>query len=118
MRRPLSMLVAAAVAASALGFAPAQARTAQAPAPIVTSDGSAVTQIRDRDHRRWKHRRHADRHWKHRRHHRRSFHSQLYFPFPFVAPYAFAPRYSYAPRYQCHGRLVQGRDGRLHCIPY
>lgn len=114
MRRSLSLLVAVAMAASTMSLAPAQARTIQAPTTATTSDGASITEVRDRGDRRWKHRRHSDRHWNHRRHRDRHFSSQFYFPFPFFAP----QRYSYAPRYRCHGRLIYGHDGRLHCVAY
>jgi hypothetical protein len=116
MRRSLSLLVAAAVAASTFSFAPVQAR-ALAPLPAIGSDGGSITKVGDRGHR-WKHRRHANRHWKHhrrhhaRRHHHRDRHYSSLFPFAFVAPFAFAPRHT------CYGRLVYGYDGRLHCVPY
>jgi hypothetical protein len=122
MRRSISVLMAAAFAATTMSLAPVQAATVKAPMPLVAAEGESVQNVGDGD-RHWKKRRHADRHWKHRRadrhwrHDRRRGHSrhysQFYFPFPFIAPYAFYSQ----PRYRCHGRIVYSH-GRAHCLPY
>lgn len=100
MRRTLSLFIAGAMLASTMGFAPAQAASIQMPTSVTQGSGDIV-QVRDRDHRRY---RHYDRH-NYRDHYR---HRRDVYPFYFGFPFAFAPPYSYRDCYRAW-------NGRIYC---
>jgi hypothetical protein len=112
MRRYLSILVAGAMAASSVSFAPAQAAMVRSAPAISTENAGAIEEAGGRRHWR-KHRRHWDNHshWRPRhRHHRRHYNRGFSFNFAFpVVPY-----YAYRHRPRCRD-LVLGYDGRWHC---
>lgn len=119
MRRSLAILVAAATAASAMSFTPAQAAPVS-PKPIAASalQHDGIEQVRERRHRdRWRH----DDGWRHRHHGRRHRDRDFFFPnhfafgfgFPLYAPRAYHRRH-YQPYYG-YGDCFRTWDGQLIC---
>ena len=110
MRPLITVLVAGAIALTAILPAQAAMQTPNPAAAALSGDG--IEQIRDRRH--WRNDGYS--HWRPRHHYRRHGHhgffprhGGFYFNFPFPRPYAY---YHRRPRCQ---DLVLGYDGRWHC---